>query len=124
MTFERDILPYYPGDSLVDVVGVDGYNFGDHYDRWHHWQEFAEIFAASLRACRSFNKPLWVTETACATDSRRVAWVESMLGYLDRNLCIEALFWFDVYKDIEKEPDFRLGDGDSAAALMREWLVR
>ncbi|MEZ4654400.1 MAG: hypothetical protein R3E12_12615 [Candidatus Eisenbacteria bacterium] len=27
---------YYPGKGEVDWLGVDGYNFGDHHDEWHH----------------------------------------------------------------------------------------
>jgi len=26
---QRDLYPYYPGDSLVDAIGLDGYNYGD-----------------------------------------------------------------------------------------------
>ena len=47
-TFEKDILPYYPGDSLVDMVGLDGYNFGDHKSAHHKWQSYDEVFGASI----------------------------------------------------------------------------
>jgi len=41
MTPEKDLAPYYPGDSLVDWVGLDGYNFGDKYDKFHRWSSYA-----------------------------------------------------------------------------------
>ena len=36
----------YPGDDFVDIVGVDGYNFGDLPG--HRWTEPAELFGATV----------------------------------------------------------------------------
>lgn len=36
----------YPGDSYVDWIGLDGYNWGT-TQSWSHWQSFAEVFTAS-----------------------------------------------------------------------------
>lgn len=42
----------YPGDSYVDIVGGDGYNWGESKS-WSRWMEFDEVF---LPVCESFLK--------------------------------------------------------------------
>jgi beta-mannanase len=121
-TFEHDLQPYYPGDSVVDVVGLDGYNFGDGYDVYHSWQSFADVFVPTLLRVRQFGKPLWIAETGCPVDARRPVWIGDMLDYLDRNRCVEAVFWFDVHKD--SEPDFRIDEDSASVSVLREWLTR
>jgi hypothetical protein len=121
-TFEHDILPYYPGDSEVDVIGVDGYNFGDGYDQWHSWTSFGDVVVPTLEKLKAFDKPRWVTETACPNDPRRPAWIEDMTAYLDRNPCIEAVFWFSAAKP--NEPDFRIESDSASLAVLRTWLRR
>ncbi len=43
---------YYPGDDWIDFAGVDGYNFGDGYDKHRenrpNWP--IDVNASSLRA--------------------------------------------------------------------------
>ena len=36
----------YPGDDYVDIIGVDGYNFGDYAG--HRWTEPADLFGPTL----------------------------------------------------------------------------
>ena len=38
----------WPGDDCVDIVGLDGYNWGDTPDR-PGWQSFTELFAEAIR---------------------------------------------------------------------------
>ena len=119
-TMSADFLPYYPGDSLVDIIGLDGYNFGDNYDRYHYWQDFASIFIETYGRLRQFNKPLWVCETGAPSDSRRAQWLREMFAYLDNNQCLEAVFWFNAYKT--GEPDFRLESDSASLNVVRQWL--
>jgi mannan endo-1,4-beta-mannosidase len=121
-TVSADLLPYYPGDSVVDIIGVDGYNFGDSYDQWHHWQSFNEIFGLSLLGVKTLGKPLWITETGCVVDPRRPAWLEELLSFMDNNPCIDAVLWFNAYKT--GEPDFRLESDSASLSLIRNWLTR
>src|SRR5690606_22644377 len=67
-TVKSDIVPYYPGDKFVDVVGLDGYNFGDLHSRNHNWKSFTDVFQVSLDGLKRHfpNKPLWITEIGCA----------------------------------------------------------
>ena len=59
-TFESDILPYYPGDEYVDIVALDGYNFGDEHDEYHQWESFHKVYGGSIAGLMSFNKPMWI----------------------------------------------------------------
>ena len=48
---------YYPGDSLVNLVGLDGFDFGG--------QTFSQVFSSSLAAMKTDfpSKPLWILST-------------------------------------------------------------
>jgi hypothetical protein len=52
-----NFLAYYPGDAYVDVVGLDGFDFGG--------QTFAQVFSSSLSAMKAdfASKPLWILST-------------------------------------------------------------
>ena len=122
-SFEADIEPYYPGDKYVDIVSLDGYNFGDQYDQYHCWQGFGSIFSESLDKMQGFRKPMWITETACPVDGvRRPEWVQEMIDYLARNPCVQTIIWFSAHKP--DEPNFRLEDEPVSWAILREWLAR
>ena len=122
MKAETDIMPYYPGDSVVDIVGLDGYNFGDDAATGHQWQSFAGIFGASLVAVRDLGKPLWITEIGCAADERKPEWLGQVLSFMDCNPCIDAMLWFDMCKN--DEPDFRFEVDSASLAALRSWLLR
>jgi hypothetical protein len=120
MTYNGSILPYYPGDSVVDIAGLDGYNFGDNYDTWHHWQTFSEVFGKSLVELKKLGKPIWLTEIGCVSDSRRPAWLFDLFQFMDANPCIGAMLWFDAKNG--NEPDFRLQSDSASLGCMRNWL--
>jgi hypothetical protein len=52
-----NFVAYYPGDNFVDVVGLDGFDFGG--------QTFSQVFSSSLVAMKSDfpTKPLWILST-------------------------------------------------------------
>ena len=117
----NDALKTYPGDSYVDAVAVDGYNFGD-TTAHSRWQSFEEIFAAPLaRAAKAFpNKPLWIAETGCAsTGGDKVEWLRDMDSALRNRLTkVESVTWFEA----AKEADWRMvSSAESARAAKRIW---
>jgi hypothetical protein len=122
LTPDHDIMLYYPGDSVVDVVGLDGYNFGDDPLTGHHWQWFTEIFGVSLMAVKNLGKPVWITEIGCAADRRRPDWLGQFFTFMDINPCVEVVLWFNMRKT--GEPDFRLEADSISLAAMRTWLSR
>ncbi len=121
-TVETDLMPYYPGDSVVDIVGLDGYNFGDDPAAGHQWQSFQDIFGTSLVAVLNLGKPLWITEIGCVSDARRPDWLAQLFASMDNSPCIESMLWFDMHKS--GEPDFRLEADSASLTAMRNWLAR
>jgi mannan endo-1,4-beta-mannosidase len=121
-TFEKDILPYYPGNDYVDVVALDGYNFGDRYDRHHQWESFHKVFANSVAGIMTFGKPMWIAEIGCPTDPRRHYWLRDFLEFFDSNSCFEVFLWFNEYK--QGEPNFRIDADDESLRIFRQWAEK
>lgn len=118
--FKKDILPYYPGSQYVDIVALDGYNFGDTHDKYHSWETFFQVYSTSIRGLIDFNKPMWIAEIGCPADVRRQKWLKDFLDFFDNNSCFKVFFWFNENK--EGEPNFRI-DGDKASLYtFREWI--
>ncbi len=42
------IAALYPGDDYVDVLGVDGYNWGGSTRPWSSWQSPEQLFGSTL----------------------------------------------------------------------------
>ncbi len=111
---------YYPGDAYVDILGLDGYNFGASMTLAEHgwtsvFRSFPELFGAAFRRMRALSpeKPFFVFETACAeSGGDKSAWVKDMIGTL---IAWQAagFAWFEA----DKETDWRLGKGLSSDAL-------
>lgn len=128
---------WYPGDGYVDVMGMDGYNWGTtqtlETDGWNsHWQSFADIFEPLYRELRQIapQKPLLVFETASAADGGdKSAWVPDMLKTA-RNWQVDGLIWFQVNKEIDWRLESMLNPltplcirelTSPAPCRMREW---
>ncbi len=101
------ISAYYPGNEYVQILGVDGYNWGTTQTREKHgwtssWQSFEDIFAQAVAKLRNLNadKPLIVFETASASQGGdREKWLRQGLDVLmDWN--ISGLCWFQVDKEV------------------------
>ncbi len=120
--FKKDILPYYPGEQYVDIVALDGYNFGDYHSKYHTWESFFEIYGKSVSGLMSFNKPMWIAEIGCPSDPRRQKWLRDFLEFFDNNNCFEVFFWFNENKP--GEPNFRIDGDDASLFIFREWAQR
>ena len=111
----------YPGDDAVDVVGLDGYNWGTSQPG-KHWQSFADVFAASITDIRSVSRrPLLLTEIGCAeVGGDKAAWISDFLAQVAARPEITGFVWFDT----DKETDWRFDSSAPAAAAFREGLAR
>ena len=111
-TPENDMHLYYPGDDVVDWVGIDGYNFGEHHDEWHTWESFETIFDKLLTDFekRYAGKPIMIAETGSAPGKgkQRVEWIRAAHAYLAKRPSVKALVWFHYDKRRENEPDWRI----------------
>lgn len=105
----------YPGDDVVELVGVDGYNGGTAVD-WGGWQSFDEVFGHSIERLRALtSRPIVIGEVGCAEEGGdKGAWVEHTLSvalpgaFAD----IRGVVWFNQ----RLEADWRLQS--SAAPLL------
>jgi len=123
----NDPLRAYPGDSYVDMISIDGYNFGTSLSH-SRWLSFAEVFAIPYsRAARRFpNKPLMIGETGCATvggpsgsAKDKADWILKMDQSLQTIFPrISGVVWFDV----QKEADWRMASSlETLAASRTVW---
>lgn len=111
-TPENNMHAYFPGDTYVDWIGVDGYNFGDHHDVWHKWQSFEKIYDAILKdfAARYPHKPVMISEFGCAPGKpgQREQWIREAYESLLKRPQVKAAVWFDLDKRRENEPNWRI----------------
>ena len=111
---------YYPGDDYVDVVGMDGYNWGDTQtpakNGWQSsWRSFADTFGGLQAVLRTLApaKPIYVFETAsAASGGDKAAWLGG-LAATTRTWQLAGVVWFDANKEV----DWRLTTGVAPGAL-------
>lgn len=91
--------PYYPGRTYVDLLALDGYNWGVVQGKGT-WRSYEQVFASSYaRVTRLGPQQVWITETASATSGGdKAGWVRAMLASR-RFPRVTALVWFDVVKE-------------------------
>lgn len=77
-----NFVSYYPGDAYVDLIGLDGFNFGG--------QTFAQVFQSSIAAIKSDfpTKPFWILSTG--TVDNPTAWIAGL-----KTSGAAGIVWFD-----------------------------
>ena len=112
-------MQYYPGDSWVDWVGLDGFNWGGSIG----WRPFSEIFGGSYEElARRTSKPIVIAETGSGqTGGDKAAWVTSALSrelpYFGR---VRAVVWYNAFD----RSDFRIDSSPSALRAFRRGIAR
>jgi beta-mannanase len=90
---------YYPGDEYVDIISVDGYNWG--HGGFGGWKTFDEIFGAMLMHLSSTHptQPLVIGEFASVegTDPMSKAnWITDAYSRIESDWPqIKAALWFN-----------------------------
>jgi mannan endo-1,4-beta-mannosidase len=108
---------YYPGDSWVDDVGLDGYNFAATHGIL--WMSLDQIFGSSYATLTSLStKPVMFTETASTElGGNKAAWITR--GFLDDIPTlfprVVAVIWWQR-TDVT---NWTVGSSDPAAAAWR-----
>ena len=110
---------YYPGAEYVDVLALDGYNWGSVRDGTA-WQSFAEILATGYgRLTALGSQPIWMAETASAeTGGDKGLWIEEMFGAAGEFPQLDAIVWFNE----NKETDWRVASSAAALASFQQQL--
>jgi mannan endo-1,4-beta-mannosidase len=125
---------YYPGDAFVDIVGMDGYNWGTTRTVAEHgwqsrWRSFAEIFSPLYEELRRLApaKPVIIFETGSAdAGGDKHAWLRQAIETVN-NWSVRAVNWFQA----DKEVDWRINSSGfvfdaavprPAPSAARQWL--
>ena len=88
-------LMYYPGDDMVDIIGLTGYNAGNYF-AGDTWREFPDIYR-SLYADYSawFDKPFIIGEFgANSIGGDKVAWIDRMFQEMSQFPRIKVAIWW------------------------------
>lgn len=95
----------YPGDDVVDRVGLDGYNWGT-TQTWSSWQSAEQVFGPGLAEISTFtSRPFFIGEVGSAEQGGdKGAWLRDMWAWLDRTPAVRGLTWFHF----DKEADWRI----------------
>ncbi|KUI25238.1 glycoside hydrolase family 26 protein [Mycobacterium sp. GA-2829] len=111
--------PWYPGDDCVDVVGIDGYNWGTTRP-WSRWTAPVEIFEPALTAVRALtDRPVILAEVGCAEHGgSKPDWISDLVAWAAAQPDVGAVIWFDH----DKETDWRIASTPAAAAAMARAL--
>lgn len=99
---------YYPGHDVVDLLGMDGYNWGTTQTLEKHgwqsrWRTFRDIFTPLYKELTGLapDKPVLVFETASAEDGgSKAQWVTGMLETAGEWRLL-GVSWFQVDKEID-----------------------
>jgi beta-mannanase len=119
-----NFAPYYPGSDVVDVLGLDGYNWGS-LDVWQTW---TQVFGSSYDALCQLDavKPVMISETASTElGGNKAAWITSAYTreIPSRTPRVKIVIWFDQ----NKETDWRVESSTAslnayrAVATSRAW---
>lgn len=99
--------PYYPGNDYVDVVALDGYNWGTSR-KDERWRTPEELFGEGIRQARQLapGKPIMIGETASAeAGGSKADWITGLIAFLAAHPDVSGFVWFDY----QKEADWRIG---------------
>lgn len=113
----------FPGSDQVDVLGLDGYNWGE--GDGYRWQSPAELFGPGLHRLRELpgDLPIMITETASAEGPRagsdKADWTAALIDYLVRSERVTGFVWFQA----QKERDWRLNSSEQAQAAFQDALA-
>lgn len=110
---------YYPGEDYVDVLALDGYNWGTSRE-WSTWRAFDDIFAAPYERVTALgSQPLWIAEIASVEEGgNKGKWIKGMLGSTAFPQ-LEAIVWFDENKSV----DWRIRSSEGSLAAFQEWFA-
>ncbi|WP_264025265.1 glycoside hydrolase family 26 protein [Mycolicibacterium pyrenivorans] len=107
---------WYPGDEYVDLIGVDGYNWGTTRDSGG-WIEPADLFDETLEEIRTFagTLPVVIAEVACAeAGGCKANWIGALVDYLSARPEVVGFIWFDH----DKETDWRITSSPESTSAM------
>jgi beta-mannanase len=111
---------YYPGNKYVDIVGVDGFNFGT-VKVESSWRSFEDTFSDAYNFLIStYDKKIVFSEVASAEQGGdKSVWVNDMFDSLNKRFTsVEEIVWFNLIK----ETDWRFDSTQSSLEAFKNNL--
>ncbi|MGH9893333.1 MAG: glycoside hydrolase family 26 protein, partial [bacterium] len=109
---------YYPGDDIVDFVGISVYNFGASVGRWTGIWDSGLAVLDELRGFAPY-KPFLITQVGSSTSGGdRDSWLRDLFNAAAWDPNVVGL----VYFNFNKETDWKVWDGVNVAAGWREGM--
>jgi len=117
-TRANQIKEYWPGEEYVDIIGLDGFNFGA--GKGMSWRSFEKIYTAPYReVCKlSSTKPIIVAEIGCTAEGGdKAAWIAAMFKVIPVKFPrMVGVVWFNA----DKDRDWRV---DSSSASRQAFVA-
>ncbi|MDJ1115558.1 glycoside hydrolase family 26 protein [Microbacterium dauci] len=110
--------PLFPGG--VDVVGLDGYNWGNAVS-WGSWITPTALFGEGIGALRVLAPgiPIVITETASAeSGGSKADWNTELVSYLDAQPDVYGFVWFHHDKEVDWRISSSTASTDALAAAL------
>jgi beta-mannanase len=110
----------WPGNSYVDAVALDGYNWGPVHPA-SGWQTFSQIFQESIDQVQQLTQdPLYIGEVASTElGGNKAAWITDMFATLAASPEIKGFVWFDF----DKETNWPIDSSPESLAAFRAGLA-
>jgi hypothetical protein len=118
----NQLTNYYPGDAYVDVISVDGYNWGR--DELGGWRTFDEVFSETLTTLSNTypTKPLIIGEFASAegtTPLSKANWITDAYSRITSTWpSIKAVVWYN--SPVGGDPTFPITSSAESLRAYRE----
>ncbi|MCT9625586.1 IPT/TIG domain-containing protein [Pseudarthrobacter equi] len=115
-----DLAGLYPGAGYVDIVALDGYNWGTSAS-WSGWISPQDLFAPGIAELRALapGLPILVAETASSeAGGDKAAWNTQLISYLAAQPDVMGFVWFHI----QKEADWRINSSAASATAFKNAL--
>ncbi|URZ07481.1 glycoside hydrolase family 26 protein [Clostridium felsineum] len=116
-----DYMAAYPGNDYVDVLSIDGYNWGTTQSWGSSWQSFDQVFGQAYNALKVYNKPIFIAEIGSADKGGdKSAWITDAYNKVRSNYpLIDAVIWFNE----NKETDWTINSNPSVQAAYKSAVM-
>lgn len=113
---------YYPGRKYVDVLALDGYNWGGGTPQFGGWRPFRKIFRSAYKRIRKLGpQPVWIAEVGSASDGgSKARWVRNMFRTAQKWKRLKAIVWYNQ----DKERDWSTASVAGAFRSKRSFRAR
>ncbi len=109
----------YPGDTYVDYMGIDGYNWGASQS-WSRWMGFSEIFKKRYdEIAAAYKQPIMISEfSSSGAGGDKRAWIEGAMVTMRQ---LKRVVGFVIF-NVDKETDWSFPAGTDGGKELKKQL--